>query len=347
MPTWGQILEEIQVTLSPQGKPDVDTVRRKYLRELSDLTGRETILYASNFMQGGMSPDLITINLMDKQALMEVMHGLKGPNLDLILHTPGGSPEALEAIVGYLRTKFTHIRAFVPVAAMSAGTMWALACDEIVMGKHSQLGPIDPQFPLAFGEQIRLAPAQAILDQFQLAKEECKDQANIPAWITVLRTFGASLLQECLSAQKLSIALVSHWLQEGMLRDDDDAEAKAKVIAEKFADYAEHYSHGRPITRDKAREYGVTKITDLEDDQELQDAVLSVHHATVHTFSGTPAAKIVENHVPKTFVILGGQVVVQGGQPQPDQSKPKKPPRPNPGLQGRPNPNRKKKGKRR
>ena len=70
--------------------------------------------------------------------MMEVCRDLNGPGLDLILHSPGGSAEATASIVRYLRRNFDHIRVFVPVAAMSPATMWALAGDVIVMGKHSQ-----------------------------------------------------------------------------------------------------------------------------------------------------------------------------------------------------------------
>ena len=73
------------------------------------------------------------------------LHGLTGKELDLILHSPGGSLEAAEQIVTYLRSKYDNIRAIVPQNAMSAATMIACACDEIMMGKHSALGPIDPQ----------------------------------------------------------------------------------------------------------------------------------------------------------------------------------------------------------
>jgi hypothetical protein len=38
------------------------------------------------------------------------------------------------------------------------------------------------------------------------------------------------------------------------------------------------------------------KITPLEDDQSLQDLVLSVFHATVVTFERTNCVKIFENH---------------------------------------------------
>ena len=58
---------------------------------------------------------------------------------------------------------------------MSAATMIACASDEIMMGKHSSLGPIDPQFIINSGQGANAFPAQAILDQFEIAKEDCKD----------------------------------------------------------------------------------------------------------------------------------------------------------------------------
>jgi len=76
--------------------------------------------------------------------MMEVCGGVGGPSLNILLHSRG-SPEVVASIVRYLRTTFADLSVFVPLAAMSAATMWALAANEIVMGKHSQLGPIDLQ----------------------------------------------------------------------------------------------------------------------------------------------------------------------------------------------------------
>ena len=141
MPTWGEILAELQ---QPENRlPNVDKVRRKYLTQLFELTRRPTILYYTDWF--GKSGPAASITLEDMQAMMEVCKDLSGPNLDIILHSPGGSPEAAASIVRYLRKKFYDIRVFVPLAAMSAATMWALAGNRIVMGSHSQLGPIDPQ----------------------------------------------------------------------------------------------------------------------------------------------------------------------------------------------------------
>lgn len=139
---------------------------------------------------------------------MEVIQGLPGENLDLILHSPGGSLEAAEAVVTYLRSKFTRIRAIVPQLAMSAATMIACAADEILMGKHSFLGPIDPQIVINSPLGPRMVPTQAIEEQFDLAKKECQDPKNLGAWLPMLAQYGPDLLVQCKHASKMARDLV-------------------------------------------------------------------------------------------------------------------------------------------
>jgi ClpP class serine protease len=117
-----------------------DDIRREYLKALAAHTGRDTILYASSFSSSkaaGIPGALLSVTLEDVQGFMASLHGLTGNKLDRILHSPGGSLEAAEQIVTYLRSKYTEIRAIVPQNAMSAATMLACACDTIVMAKPS------------------------------------------------------------------------------------------------------------------------------------------------------------------------------------------------------------------
>jgi hypothetical protein len=53
--------------------------------------------------------------------------------------------------------------------------------------------------------------------------------------------------------------------------------------------------------RQRLKSYGLN-IAALEDDQALQDDVLSVHHAMIITFSSTPAIKIIENDRGVAFI---------------------------------------------
>lgn len=226
---------------------------------------------------------------------MTVVQGLKGPNLDLILHSPGGSGVAAEFFVKYLRSKFENIRIFIPQGAMSAATMIACSADEIVMGKHSYLGPIDPQMLLPTPSGISAVPAFAILEQFEKARIECKeDPSNLAIWMPILGQYSPGLIMECETAIKLSKDLAEQFLKNYMFKGDDDSDTKSQQISEFLSNHNEFKSHGRHIDRNQAKSIGL-KITELEDDQELQDLSLSVFHSATHTLNGTIAVKITEN----------------------------------------------------
>lgn len=303
MPLWSEILKELQPP-APNTPPDFDGVRRQYLGKLHNYTERNVILYASGWLQKetAVQSEAVSIDDGDIQALMEVTARLEGDSLDLILHSPGGSAESAEAIVSYLRSRFSHIRVIVPQEAMSAATMLACATDEIVLGKHSFLGPTDPQIILPTNTGARVIPAQDILDQFDKAWKNCaKDPTQLSVWVPILSQYDPGLLVQCESVLKLSRELVQTWLTEYMFKGTEDGEEKAREIAEWLADHTLFKSHNRHIPREQLQSKGL-KIVELESDDRLQDLSLSVFHAATHTFTGTSATKIVENHTGRAFI---------------------------------------------
>lgn len=325
MPTWGDLLRSIN-DLRSQGRADAcDVVRRQALADLAKHTGRNIILYATGHLQKPrVPPELLSITNEDIEGFMEVFYGLQGSNLDVILHSPGGRAEATEAIVKYLRSKFRHIRVFVLHEAMSAATMLACAADVIVMGRQSYLGPVDPQFQLDTPLGFQPVPAQAILDQFDRAKKEsAADRANLAVWFPMLQQYGPALLQQCENALELSQELVSEWLRTWMLRRVRNREQRAQAIAIALKDHQRLRTHGRPLDRTYLRSLGM-RIVDLESDQELQDKVLTVYHAAMHTFTQTAATKIIENHHGRAFIKIAQQVAI----PSPSAVQPGQAPRP-------------------
>lgn len=292
-----------------------DRLRHKYLTLLAAKTGRAVILYYSAFQERPeASPRMLSVTSADVAGFMEACSNAKERTLDLFLHSPGGDADAVEQILGYLRTQFDHIRAIVPVYAMSAATMTALGANEILMGAHSQLGPIDPQLSLTTPEGPRQASAQAIKDQFNMALEQCRDPRNLAAWTPILRGYLPGLLAGCDHAARRANSIVAKALEAYMFAGNEDPSSDAARVANWFGDAEEFLSHGRPVRRDEAREQGVD-IKDLEDDSELQDLVLSVHHATMLTLSGTPAVKLVENHHGRAWIQMQQQFMVQGQLP--------------------------------
>lgn len=284
MPNWNELLDEIKASGSTH-----DIIRRKYLKQLHELTGRNVIIYYSAWLQkSGL--DGLGINDGDKIGFMSTIHGLeREKGLDLILHTPGGETAATESIVDYLRQVFgTNIRAIIPQLALSAGTMIACACSSILMGRQSSLGPIDPQF--------NGLPAHGVIEEFEQAYEECKaDRAKIPIWQPIIAKYNPTLIGECQKAIAWSEEMVRDWLVTGMLRRKQNKDTKAETIIKELGDHALTKSHARHLSASKCKSCGLT-IENMEKEQALQDAVLTVHHACIHTLSSTPAFKLIENH---------------------------------------------------
>ncbi len=288
MPNWNAVLDEIDRTKVSNAW---DTVRRRYLRSLAKQTGRNVIAYYSGWLS---RPGQWQANLddSDKNGFMTTIHKLdRSKGLDLILHTPGGSIAATESIVDYLHRMFgSDIRAIVPQLAMSAGTMIACACKEIIMGAQSNLGPIDPQFGGI--------SSHGVLEEFESAKQAIKaDPSTIPLWQAIIGKYRAAFIGDCQKAMVWSCELVSQWLEKNMFAGEPDSKKKAMHVVSVLSDHGEHKAHDRHINIDDCRDTLGLKVIELEAmDGMMQDRVLSVHHSFMHTFSRTPAIKIIENH---------------------------------------------------
>lgn len=294
MPNWKEILDEIK-SFRAASDSACDITRRKYLSKLYEKVGRNIIIYYSGWLQKGDNRDTL-VNDNDKNGFMNSIYKLdRSKGLDLIIHTPGGEAAATESIVDYLRSMFgINIRAIIPQLALSAGTMIACSCKEIVMGKESNLGPIDPQF-MGF-------PAHGVIEEFENAyKEIQKDKNKIHVWQPIIAKYRPTLIGECQKSIVWSKEMVTDWLISGMFNGEQRAEEKAKNIYKELGDHALTKSHARHLSFDKCKEIGL-KVMPLEEDGDFQDLVLSVHHSCMITFGQTRAIKIIENHEGAAFI---------------------------------------------
>lgn len=289
MPDWGKVADEIRHFENP-----LNVVRKKYANILYGYTGRNVISYYSAFLQRPSLPN-VGIDDNDKNAFMQAIHGLdRSKGLDLILHTPGGQVNATESLVNYLREMFGYdIRVIVPQIAMSAGTMIALSAKEIVMGKESNLGPIDPQ----------LGPysCAAIIEEFNEAIEAIKeDPISAQVWGIIINKYPPTLYGECKKNMELAKDIAINWLKDNMLKDNPN---KADDVVKALCNHEDTYSHSRHIHMDELKRIGL-KIVQLENlnnnskgnCKDLQDCVLTLHHAYMHTLSDANISKIIENH---------------------------------------------------
>lgn len=224
-------------------------------------------------------------------AFMNAVHGLdKSNGLDLILHTPGGDLAATESLINYLRTIFSDdIRAIVPQISMSAGTIIALSCKEIVMGKQSSLGPIDPQ--------LGGVACQSVLEEFETAvKEVTANPASAALWQVIFNKYNPTFITACKKSIEWSEKLMVDYIQSVY-----GPSFKIKPVDDIFLNNKNSYSHARHIPKEACKKAGL-HIIDLEDDQDLQDAVLSLHHTYMILFDKFSISKVVENQTGGCFV---------------------------------------------
>lgn len=295
MPNWNEVLQQIgQIELS--GKNASGIVRSHFLQQLHQKTGRNIIAYYSGFLSkpaiAGME-----INDEDKNGFMMAVHKLdRSKGLDLFLHTPGGSISSTQSIVDYLHKMFGNdIRAIVPQIAMSAGTMIACSCKEIWMGKHSNLGPIDPQ--------VNNIPAYGVLKEFKTACKEVKaDRSKIPIWQSIISQYRPTFLSRCENAIAWSNEFVREQLVSVMFEGLPDAKKRARGVVRGLTHYRKNKTHENHLHFDECQKIGlnVKAIEDAKDakgqkDDAFQDLILTVHHCYMQLMMNFPCVKAIEN----------------------------------------------------
>ena len=134
-------------------------------------------------------------------------------------------------------------------------------------------------------------------------KEVKADPDRIQFWQFVLGKYTPTFVGQCEQAVKMAEDFVRDRLLDNMLSENPDKINVAEKIVKGLSDVDNNKSHDRHIHIDRCQELGLT-IECLEDDQDLQEAVLTVHHCFMHSLAVSGAAKIVENHNGAAFIKL-------------------------------------------
>jgi ClpP class serine protease len=143
--------------------------------------------------------------------------------IDLVLHTPGGLMMAALQIARAIDEHPARVTVFVPHYAMSGGTLIALAADEIVMGRHAALGPVDPIVRDIPASSVIFAatqkPIERVSDEtLMLAEQGRKAMAQIRA---AVRELLAGKLEESKADELARQLSEGHWTHDYPLMFDE------------------------------------------------------------------------------------------------------------------------------
>jgi len=263
--------------------------RENLLSEIAKHRNRNIITYYSGWMFMKNAAETM-INDKDVNALMEVIHGLdRKKGLDLVLHTPGGEIAATEQIINYLHACFKEITVIVPQMAMSAGSIISVSCDEIIMGKQSCLGPFDPQ--------LNGFACQSVLREFEKAKDDVKKHPEaMGLWQVIINKYTPTFLDSCEQA----IALTDELAEKYLSKKFPDKKV-LETIKKAFNNNSESKIHSRHYSKEKLKNLGLN-IKSLEEDQTLQDLVLSLHHCYMILLENLNVCKCVENNIQGHYI---------------------------------------------
>ena len=205
----------------------------------------------------------------------------KNDSVVVILDTQGGVVEVVERMVTALRHVYGDVTVIVPDRAMSAGTIFALSADRIMMDHLSSLGPIDPQIE----RDGKLVPALSYLNQFERLNNKAQDGALTTAEYALVSKLDLGELYQFEQARELSIELLIKWLSnykfKNWIKTKDRKlvvtpkmkEDRAKEIAALLNNPERWHSHGRAIDMRTLQEEVRLKIDDLADNAILHQDI--------------------------------------------------------------------------
>jgi ClpP class serine protease len=110
----------------------------------------------------------------------------KKEKIYIVLTTGGGSATVVERIVNIIRHHYREVNFIVPDYAYSAGTIFCMSGDNILMDYFSVLGPIDPQ---VLNKEGRLVAALGYLDKINQLIQKAQNNELTQAEFIILKDF--------------------------------------------------------------------------------------------------------------------------------------------------------------
>lgn len=300
---------EYESLISLPGTIELDPLSeiRLAMADIEAIRNRPLILYAANVVNTNLKSER-AITGSDDLPFNELLGNcprIPGNKVDFCVVTPGGSGQQTAQFVANTRRKFDDVGFIVPYMAMSAGTIWAMSANEIIMTGQSYLGPTDPQVQ---GRDGRFVPAQAILTAIkEMQTRGAANQASgrHPDWtdIALLQNIDAKEIGNAISQSKYSVDLVSEFLKkykfsswthhsDGRVVTDSDKSNTAKDIAERLCSHDTWKMHSHGISREVLNDEVKLMIVHSESIQGLDRAIKRLWALLYWFFENSTTIKI-------------------------------------------------------
>lgn len=203
---------------------------------------------------GNLAP--VSANLFAKLIEDLKADATKRDKLYIILTTLGGSAEIVERYVNILRYHYKEVNFIVPDYAYSAGTIFCMSGDSILMDYISVLGPIDPQVP---NKDNKYVAALGYLDKINEFIAKAANNTLTKAELIWLKDLDLGEIRSFEQARDLTTDLLKKWLVKYKFKNwthhsnntcvtEEEKKQRAIEIAQELSDNNKWKSHGKGIS---------------------------------------------------------------------------------------------------
>lgn len=279
---------------------DLQNELQNLICKYNELKHTYLFVYAVDFDKMRIPGLDLSLSSSDYHFIHEMLRKIDSKNLDFYLETPGGSGTAAEDIVSFLHNKFDTVNFLIAGEAKSAGTIMAMAADEIYMTDSGSLGPIDAQMRIGRSVVSAFDYINWINDK---RSEVSKGIPLSPVDATMIAQISPGELEGAVNALSFATDKLKEWLPKYKFKNWKETETsktpvteemkmtRANEIATAMANHKRWRDHGKSLKIADLEGLGL-KINRVEDDEKLEDIVYRIKIVIMLMFASSNHYKI-------------------------------------------------------
>lgn len=194
--------------------------------------------------------------------------------LDVLLYTTGGHTLAAWGLANLVREYCDQLGVLIPHRALSSGTLFTLAADEIIMSRLGQLSPIDPSITSPLGPVIQLPNQPGQSQVLPVSVEDAiayidfatkgiglKEERSILSAFDRLSSQVHPLALGAVYRSREQIVALADRLLQFHMRDDGQKEERDRIVNRLTRELG---SHDYLIGRTEARTFLKLNVIDVD-----------------------------------------------------------------------------------
>lgn len=235
--------------------------------------------------------------------------------LDVLIYSRGGAIDVPWRLNSAFRRTAAEWDALIPFRANSSATLLTLGADKIVLGRHGELGPIDPTLEVRSGGPAGAVQATVSVEDVMAFPKFATERFELEGESAKVAAFNR--LVDRVDALMLGNMYRTHshirYLADKMLRSRGDAlgEEAIKMIVATLAEKV--YAHGHAVGLDEAKDIGLHVESAAPELDEAMWQLLSVYEEDLKLLEPLDPGVVLQNTDAYTEDVVAGVIETSHG----------------------------------